>query len=123
MQQPVPNPKKPMWSFALSLVSGILVLLEGLVRIIRGEAISFLASDEVRRRFFGFLTRVDGVIGLILGIIIIVGAILIYNSSSTVAAGSIVVLVFSLASIISGGGWLIGLILGLIGGILGLLKK
>ena len=37
--------------------------------------------------------------------------------------GGIIVLIFALLSIIAGGGWLMGLILGVIGGILALLKK
>jgi len=39
------------------------------------------------------------------------------------AAGGAIVIVFSLLSIFAGSGWVIGLVLGLIGGILGLLKK
>ena len=38
-------------------------------------------------------------------------------------AGGAIVLIFSLLSIFVGSGWLIGLILGVIGGILALLKK
>jgi hypothetical protein len=38
-------------------------------------------------------------------------------------AGGTIVIIFSLLSIFVGSGWLIGLILGVIGGILALLKK
>jgi hypothetical protein len=38
-------------------------------------------------------------------------------------AGGMIAMIFSLSSIIVGSGWLIGLILGVIGGILALLKK
>jgi hypothetical protein len=43
--------------------------------------------------------------------------------SKTQMAGSLIILIFAVLSIVAGGGWLIGLILGVIGGILGLLKK
>jgi hypothetical protein len=39
------------------------------------------------------------------------------------SAGAVLVIVFSVLSIFVGSGWLIGLILGLIGGILALIKK
>jgi hypothetical protein len=38
-------------------------------------------------------------------------------------ASGMIVMIFSLLSIVVGSGWLIGLILGVIGGILALLKK
>jgi hypothetical protein len=121
-QQPISVPKKATLAFALSLVGGILVLLEGLVRIIRGEALAVLGTDRIWHRVLGLAIRADGAIGIVLAITIIVGAILIYNPK-TQMAGSIIVLIFAILSIIAGGGWLVGLILGLIGGILGLLKK
>ena len=65
--------------------------------------------------------NIDGGIAIAFAILIIVGAYLIYNKMET--AGGILVLVFSLLSILVGSGWLIGLILGVIGGILALLKK
>ena len=121
-QQPISAPKKVTLAFASSLASGILVLLEGLIRIIRGEALGVFGTDRLWHKLLGLAIRVDGVIGVILAIIIIVGAILIYNSK-TQMTGGIIVLIFALLSIIAGGGWLIGLILGVIGGILPLLKK
>jgi hypothetical protein len=62
------------------------------------------------------------VIGAVFGIIVIVGAILIYKPGREVFGG-VLVLIFSLLSILAGGGFTIGLILGIIGGILGILKK
>ena len=108
-QQPISAPKKVTLAFASSLASGILVLLEGLIRIIRGEALGVFGTDRLWHKLLGLAIRVDGVI-------------LIYNSK-TQMTGGIIVLIFALLSIIAGGGWLIGLILGVIGGILPLLKK
>jgi hypothetical protein len=51
-----------------------------------------------------------------------VGAVLIYMPGKEVVGG-IIVLIFSLLSIIVGGGFYLGLVLGIIGGILGILKK
>jgi hypothetical protein len=61
-------------------------------------------------------------IGAILAIIVIIGAILIYIPGKE-TIGGILVIIVSLISIVIGGGFIIGLILGIIGGILGLYKK
>jgi len=115
-------PKRATLAFALSLAGGILVLLEGIVRIIRGEALAILGTDRIWHKLLGLAIRLDGVIGVVLAIIIIIGAVLVYNPK-TQMAGSTIVLILAILSIISGGGWLIGLILGVVGGILGLVSK
>ena len=96
--------------------------MRGLIRIIRRDVIAFAYSDVFRHRFLaGIALTVLGAIAVVFGIVIIVGAYLIYTGMETV--GGIIVLIFSVLSIFVGSGWLIGLILGVIGGILGLLKK
>lgn len=128
MQQPTQTSKsttteRTTIGFALSLIGALIILVQGIVRIFRGEAIAFLGSEELRLRVFsGLRLEVVGVIAIVFAIIILFGAYLIYSPGKQVAGG-IIVIVFSALSIITGGGWLIGLILGLIGGILGLLKK
>lgn len=74
---------------------------------------------------FGALIIAFGIVGLIFGIIIIVGATMINSGDpSRVRTGSIIVLIFSILSlIVSGGGFVIGFILALIGSILGLVWK
>lgn len=120
--EPASLPKKPTLGFALSLVGGILILLRGIVRIVAGDVITFVGSDEVRHRFLaGLALNLLGGIAVVFAILIIVGAYFMYNGVTT--AGGVIVIIFSLLSIFVGSGWLIGLILGLIGGILGLLKK
>src|SRR5438552_15388430 len=61
-----------------------------------------------------------GAVGLIFAILVMVGAVMLWmKPQSHVAAGGIIFL-FSLFSIISGGGFVIGLILGIVVGILGI---
>ena len=120
--KPASLPKKVSLGFVLSLVGGILILLRGIVRIVVGDVITFVGSDEVRHRFLaGLALNVIGGIAVVFGILIIVGAYLIYGRME--AAGGAIVLIISLLSIFVGSGWLIGLILGVIGGVLALLKK
>jgi len=117
--------EKPTAAFALSLVGAIIMILGGLfstiIAIIAGGFISIIPGME----WLGGLMIVLGILGLIFGIIVLVGAIMIYSGErSKVRTGSILVLVFSILNLIfGGGGFFIGFILGLIGGILGLVWK
>jgi hypothetical protein len=121
-QQPVAKPERATIGFAFSLAGALVILAQGLVRIVRGE-ITFLGSDEIRRRILaGLALGTAGVIAIVFAVIIIVGAYFIFNPGTEIA-GAVLVLIFSALSIIAGGGWLIGLILGIIGGIIGLTKK
>jgi len=120
--QPVSPPKRAMLGFTFSLIGAILILLRGIVRIVRGDLLDFSFSDEIRRRFLaGIALNIIGGIAVVFAILIIVGAYLIYSRMEV--AGGAIVLIFSLLSIFVGSGWLIGLILGVIGGVLALLKK
>ncbi len=62
-------------------------------------------------------------IGIILGIIVIIGAIMLYRNPDQKTGWGIAVLIVSIISIFIGGGFLIGLILGIIGGALALQWK
>lgn len=122
MQPPAP-PERANVSFAFSLVGALIILAQGIVRIFRGEAMAFLGSDELRRRVLaGLAWQVVGLFAVIFAILILIGAYFIYSPGKG-TLGGILVLVFAALSIVTGGGWLIGFILGVIGGILGLLEK
>ncbi len=121
--QPPAPPKRAIVGFAVSLAAGVVVLAQGIVRFFRGEALAFLGSDELRRRVLaGLALEAVGVIAIIFAILILIGAYFIYSPGKE-TVGGIMVLIFAALSIITGGGWLIGFILGIVGGILGLLKK
>jgi hypothetical protein len=120
---PPPAPKRATVGFALSIVAALIVLAQGIVRIFRGEAYTFLGSDELRGRVLsGLRLQLVGALAIIFAIVILLGAYFIYRPGKE-TVGGIIVLVFAGISIITGGGWLIGFILGIVGGILGLLKK
>lgn len=121
-QQPVPTFRRATLGFAFSLAGAILILTRGLVRIVAGDIITFSGSDEIRRSLLtGLALNVLGGIAVVFAVLIIVGAYLIYSRMEV--AGGAIVLIFSMLSIFVGSGWLIGLILGFIGAVLGLLKK
>lgn len=99
-----------------------MILARGVVRVVAGDIITFAGSDEIRHRFLtGIFIGTLGAVAVVFGIIIIIGAYFIYTKMEL--TGGILVLIFSLLSILVGSGWLIGLILGVIGAILALMKK
>ena len=76
----------------------------------------------VRHRFLAALAlNVLGGIAVAFGVAILVGAYFIWGKMES--TGAVIVIIFSVLSIFVGSGWLIGLILGVIGGILAFLKK
>ena len=127
MQQPnptqtLPKRQKATLGIAFSITGAALIFLRGLIRIIAGDVITFVGSDEVRHRFLaGLALNLIGGVAVAFAILIIVGAYLIYSGAEM--TGGIIVIIFSVLSILVGSGWLIGLILGVIGGLLAIVKK
>ncbi len=116
-------PKRAVIGFALSLIGAIMILLRGIVRIIVGhDILNFAGSDFVKHRLFaGTAITLLGGVAVAFAIIIMAGAYFMYAGMTEV--GGTIVVIFSVLSLFVGSGWLLGLIFGLIGGILGLLKK
>ena len=125
METPTKRSKPIVAAFALSLAAGILILMQGIVRLVQGRALEISGiENEIRRRIIaGIALHVVGATAVVFGIIIIVGAVLLYQLGKE-TAGAIIVLVFSLLSILTFGViGLVGLILGIIGAALALTKK
>ncbi len=105
--------------FILSIVSGALITIQGALHIIRTQWALELGLGELRRHSLrGIDIKVLGIVTLILGIMVLVGAFLI--RSGRVREGGITVIVFSVLTIFAGGGYFVGVILGVIGGALAL---
>lgn len=118
---PPSSPAYPSTAYIVSLIAGILIGLYGLVIMIEAAILSSTLESIVPGAtaiVIGF-----GAIGLILGIIIAVLAMRLKSNPATVKTSGVLILVLSLISIIGGGGYFIGLILGLVGGILALTWK
>jgi len=119
--------KKATAGFIVSLIGGI---IDALVAVIMIAAASWMAEFGESIGYPGFGAELAaaalatwGAIGLILAILVIIGAVLIYMPGKEVIGG-ILVLVFSIISLFfTAGGLFIGLILGIIGGALGIAKK
>jgi hypothetical protein len=112
--------EKPTAAFVLALIGGILIFIVGLFVFfgsMAASSVSYLYS------VFAFSAIWFLLFGVIIGIIVIVGAFMMYSSPRQHVAWGIVVLVLSILSILSTGGLIIGLILGIIGGALGIAWK
>lgn len=98
------------WPYMLSLIGGILILLEGIIVAIAGPILA-TAGD------LGFGALVFGIVVIIHGLIIIWAAYsLRANPVRHVMYGAVIVIVSVLALVLAGGGFIIGSILGIIGG-------
>ncbi len=113
--QPQIEQKQVRMGFILSVVSGVLILMQGTFRVVRGQWALELGIGEFRRHALGGTDlRVLGIMTVVVGAVILLGAYLM-RASGRERMGAITVLVFSTLSISTGGGYLVGLILGVVG--------
>jgi hypothetical protein len=129
--------EKPTAAFLLSLVGGIFILLGGGVMSMfgpfgfgnmmggyRGMMGGYYSGYGYGMRG-GFGFGMFGILGLIFGIIVIISAFMLNSKPQEHSTWGILIVMFSVLSIFGGtmGGFGVGLILGLIGGILGITWK
>jgi hypothetical protein len=111
-------------AFILSLIAGIFILsntvLLGVATMWSPEIIPTLPGSSGNDT--SILYQLTA-IGLILGFVILIGAIMLHFKPSKKKVWGIIIVVFSLPSVITGGGFIIGFILGIIGGALALSRK
>ncbi|MEM2088694.1 MAG: hypothetical protein QXU11_03080 [Thermoproteota archaeon] len=114
--------EKPTAAFILTLMGAVLIILNALAVVFLTAVVTrMLRMTGMFFPILGSLIFITGIVGLVIGIIILAGALMINSESkSRVTTGSAIVLVFSLISFFIGGGFIIGLLLCLVGSILGL---
>jgi hypothetical protein len=117
--------EKPTAAFVLSLIGGIFILLHAIAVLIFVGVIGSAFSVVPIFGMIGGLLMIFGIVGLIFAILVIIGAVMINSGDpQRVRTGGILVLIFSILSLFTaGGGFFIGFILGLVGGILALVWK
>ncbi|HKM75011.1 MAG TPA: hypothetical protein VJZ32_01175 [Candidatus Bathyarchaeia archaeon] len=113
---------RALWGFILTLVAGILVVLNA------GALLSSSFYNMWVNAFF-WIPVIDNspthglifVLGAIIGLVLLVGSILMLLGYGTI--GSIVVFPMAVLSLLIGGGFVAGFVLGVMGGILGMLGR
>jgi len=124
---------RPTAAFMLSLLAGIFILGNGLFLAFPLRVSGFLRDLILRYASIGagatFSFTIESlrsvlttlmILGIVFGLIVILASIMVYKDFSNKTLWSVLILVTSILSIITGGGFLIGFILGIIGGALGL---
>ncbi len=121
--------------FALSLTAGILIIFSSAIFTIllwiltmfgNGGFIGEMMNGDsmmgdIDGGFNNFMPFVTGIlsVGILSGALVLVGSLMMYyKRSKQVKSWGIVVVIFSIVALIVGGGFLIGTILGIIGGAL-----
>ncbi len=110
--------EKPKRAFTLSLIAGILIVCNAVAVGVAGAYFPWIfptlpGSDNNATVPFATIA----VIGLICGALVLFGAIMLRIKPENKKAWGILIIVFSLPSVITGGGFIIGFILGIIGGV------
>jgi hypothetical protein len=121
----------PTASFVLSLIAGILILAGvGVMTMtfpygtpyygMMGGYYGMMNGYYGMMRGFGYggWFYAAAAVGLISGIVILVGAMMIYARSANASTWGLLVLIFSILSFFGMGGFFIGAILGVVGGAL-----
>jgi len=93
---------RPDTAIALSLVAGILMIISGLFILGIGA--------------FSLFGSVFGWVGIVSGILVIVGAAMLQARPDQSSNWGVIILIFSILSLFGAGGFIAGLILGIIGG-------
>jgi len=109
--------KKQNRSFILSLLAGILIIINttllGVAATWFPEIIPTLPGASVND--VSLLYQLTA-IGLILGSIVLIGSFLLHFNPINKKVWGIIIILSSIPSVITGGGFIIGFILGIIGG-------
>ena len=127
-------PEKPVASFILSLIAGILILGGSavVVNLSNGEPYygGMMGGYYYGGMMGGYYGMMHGfgfgggwfyglaAIGIASGIIVLVGAIMIYNQPAKASTWGAIILAFSIVGILGMGGFFFGAILGVVGGAL-----
>jgi hypothetical protein len=111
------NSGKSTKAFAFSLVAGILIVCNAVAVGVAATWFPWIfptlpGSDSNATVPFGDIA----IIGLICGALVLFGAIMLRTKPENTKAWGIVIIVFSVPSVVTGGGFIIGFILGIIGG-------
>lgn len=111
--------ESPTAAGVLAIIGGVFILLGGIAETLLGAAVSTFTLGQYGAGIIGL-----GVLGLVLGILVLVmGVLLLTHPDHNVTYG-ILIIVFSVVSLVCFfGGFLVGFILALIGGILALTWK
>jgi len=128
--------EKPTTAFIISLIAGVFIILGGGIMSILGYGFMGMMGRYGNYGgwngmmgpgfgMMGFAFGMMGILGLVFGVIVIISALMLNSKPQEHTTWGTLILVFSVLSIFGSamGGFGIGLILGIIGGILAITWK
>jgi hypothetical protein len=104
----------------LSLIAGVLILIGGIVWFVNPNFYSL--NSSLGDFSFGVANYIRGGIAMLFAIVVLIGAYYVYLPGGYEIIGGIMVALFSIVSIATGGGFIVGTLLGLIGGVLSIFR-
>jgi hypothetical protein len=125
-------------AFLLSLIGGVLILIGGLVVLglgisgafgvgymgsMMGPMMGYMMGGFGTAAALGVAIIAASVIGIASAVIVIYGAFLVRDKPTTRSTWGALILAFSLISLLSLGGFLVGAVLGILGGILAMVNR
>jgi len=113
---------KPTAAMVLSLIGGLFVIFGGAALAFAGSVIGSFNVTGAASASNTVLAL--GIVGVIMGIIMVVGGFMMYSKPTSAKMWGVIVLILAIISWVTAiGGFFIGFLLGLIGGILALTFK
>jgi hypothetical protein len=111
------RPDPPTAGMVLAIIGGIFIVLGSLFELAVGAAISSVSFG-----YAGGIVELLGLIGLALGVLVIFLGVLMHQVTEYHTVAGVLIIVFAVVSLVTSsfGGFVLGFILALIGGILGL---
>ena len=109
--------EEPTRAFSLSLIAGILILTNAAA--VAAAATWFPWIIPTLPGSSGNDTTIlysVAAVGLVCGVLVLFGAMMLRNRAANKKAWGIMIIVFSIPSVVTGGGFIVGFILGIIGG-------
>jgi len=111
--------------FFLTLLGGIFIVANGVVLSVVGSGYTYLNPEYYVGYYFGsasaYYMMAMGIACGFFGLLVLTGAILIRMEHN--AGGGLIAIIFSALSLFFGGGFIVGTIFGIIGGVLAVLER
>ena len=107
----------------LSLIGGILMIISGALIIFHMNMFAGMMGNMIMGQWLTTSSISMGLTGIVCGAAVTVSAIMMSRMPSAIRIWGVIILIFSTLSFLEFGGFIIGAVLGIIGGIMALTTK
>jgi len=121
------NQQRPNTAYIISLIGGILILVGSMVMALMiGSGYWWMGMNGSHYSMMGAFSVDSGMMyllsafGVACGIVVVIGSLMLNRRPQEATTWGSIILVFSLLSLVDMGGFIIGALLGIIGGVIAL---